>query len=102
MCYYDIPEDLWLRLEPILPTEASPRGGRPTGDVRNFRNAVCTLDAANRISMASFAREIRFVENCIFPFQALAEKRISNCYSLVLILLSRQDNPPSIHKSVTF
>ena len=23
MCYYDIPEDLWLRLEPILPTEGS-------------------------------------------------------------------------------
>ena len=40
MCYYDIPEDLWLRLEPILPTEGSPRGGRPTGDVRNFLNAV--------------------------------------------------------------
>ena len=40
MCYYDIPEDLWLRLEPILPTEGSPRGGRPIGDVRNFLNAV--------------------------------------------------------------
>ena len=40
MCYYDIPEDLWLRLEPILPTECSPRGGRPTGDIRNFLNAV--------------------------------------------------------------
>ena len=40
MCYYDIPEDLWLRLEPILPTEGSPRGGRPTGDIRNFLNAV--------------------------------------------------------------
>ena len=40
MCYYDIPEDLWLRLEPILPREGSPRGGRPTGDVRNFLNAV--------------------------------------------------------------
>ena len=49
MCYHDIPEDLWLRLEPILPTE-------------------------------SFAREIRFVENRIFPIQALAEKRISDCY----------------------
>jgi len=79
MCYYDIPEDLWLRLEPILPTEGSPRGGRPTGDVRNFLNAV-TLDAANRLSMASFAREIWFVENRIFPIQALAEKRISDCY----------------------
>ena len=74
MCYYDIPEDLWLRLEPILSTEGSPRGGRPIGDVRNF------LDAANRISMASFAREIWFVENRIFPIQALAEKRISDCY----------------------
>ena len=40
MCYYDIPEDLWLRLEPILSTESSPRGGRPIGDVRNFLNAV--------------------------------------------------------------
>ena len=40
MCYYDIPEDIWLRLEPILPTEGSPRGGRPIGDVRNFLNAV--------------------------------------------------------------
>ena len=40
MCYHDIPEDLWLRLEPILPTEGSPRGGRPIGDVRNFLNAV--------------------------------------------------------------
>ena len=40
MCYYDIPEDLWLRLEPLLPTEGSPRGGRPIGDVRNFLNAV--------------------------------------------------------------
>ena len=79
MCYYDIPEDLWFRLEPILPTEDFPRGGRPTDDVRNFLNTV-TLDAANRISMASFAEEIWFVENRIFPIQALAEKRISDCY----------------------
>ncbi len=79
MCYYDIPEDLRLRLEPLLPTEGFPRGGRPTGDVRNFLKAVHWMlsDAANRISMASFAGEIWFVENCIFPFQASAEKRIS-------------------------
>lgn len=40
MSYYDIPEDLWLRLEHILPSEGSPHGGRPAGDVRTFLNAV--------------------------------------------------------------
>ncbi len=40
MCYYNMPQDLWLKLDPLLPTEGSPRGGRPAGDIRNFLNAV--------------------------------------------------------------
>ena len=38
--YYNIPEALWENLKLILPTEGSPKGGRPTGDVRNFLNAI--------------------------------------------------------------
>ena len=40
MIYGCISERLWEQLEPLLPTEGSPRGGRPPGDTRNFLNAV--------------------------------------------------------------
>lgn len=40
MYYYDITEDLWLRLGSILPAEGSPRRGWSTGDIRNFLNAA--------------------------------------------------------------
>ncbi len=41
MCdYYDIPDETWDAFECILPTEGSPKGGRPAGDLRNFLNAL--------------------------------------------------------------
>ena len=40
MIYGCISERLWEQLEPLLPTEGSPYGGRPPGDVRFFLNAV--------------------------------------------------------------
>lgn len=41
MCdYYDIPDEIWDAFECILPTEGSPKGGRPAGDLRNFLNAL--------------------------------------------------------------
>ena len=40
MIYGYISEELWEQLEPLLPAEGSPHGGRPPGDVRNFLSAV--------------------------------------------------------------
>lgn len=40
MTYYEIPDDLWRKLEPILPTEGSAKGGRPARDKREFINAI--------------------------------------------------------------
>lgn len=68
MCYCDIPQDLWLKLEPILPTEGSPRGGRPAGDIGNFFNVV-TLAASNRRFMASLVKCIWAVETVCFRFR---------------------------------
>jgi len=38
--YYDMPDPIWEVIESILPTEGSPKGGRPAGDLRNFLNAL--------------------------------------------------------------
>lgn len=40
MNYGIISDRLWAQLEPLLPTEGSPYGGRPPGDIRNFLNAI--------------------------------------------------------------
>ena len=40
MSYYDITEETWQRLEPILPVEGSAKGGRPAKDKRQFINAI--------------------------------------------------------------
>lgn len=79
MCYYDIPEDFCLRLEHLLPTEDSPRGGRPAGDVRTFLNAVHWI-LLTASYMTGSIWGIWGAENRIFLFQVLAEKRISEGY----------------------
>ena len=38
--YYDLPDEIWNAIKEILPTEGSPKGGRPSGDLRNFLNAL--------------------------------------------------------------
>lgn len=43
MSYYDISDELWQRLEPLLPQEGSPKGGRPAQDKRTFINAIVWL-----------------------------------------------------------
>ena len=43
MSYYDLSDKLWQRLEPVLPTEGSPKGGRPAKDQRVFVNAIVWL-----------------------------------------------------------
>ena len=43
MSYYDLSDELWQRLEPVLPTEGSPKGGRPAKDQRVFVNAIVWL-----------------------------------------------------------
>ena len=50
MCYYDIPEDLWLRLEPILPTEGSPRGGGDWLVTSTLRRNYMTIHRSHDIS----------------------------------------------------
>ena len=41
MCYTDISDETWQRLEPVLPLEGSPKGGRPAKDKRTFINHKC-------------------------------------------------------------
>ena len=43
MCYTDISDETWQRLEPVLPLEGSPKGGRPAKDKRTFINAIIWL-----------------------------------------------------------
>lgn len=43
MNYYEIAEELWQKLEPILPMEGSTKGGRPARDKREFINAIVWL-----------------------------------------------------------
>jgi len=40
MSYYDLSDELWQRLEPVLPVEGSPKGGRPAKEQRTFVNAI--------------------------------------------------------------
>ena len=43
MCYTEISDETWQRLEPVLPLEGSPKGGRPAKDKRTFINAIIWL-----------------------------------------------------------
>ena len=43
MNYYAISDKHWERLSHILPTEGSPKGGRPAKNVRTFINAIIWL-----------------------------------------------------------
>ncbi|WP_083517899.1 transposase [Desulfomicrobium orale] len=43
ICYTDISDETWQRLEPVLPLEGSPKGGRPAKDKRTFINAIIWL-----------------------------------------------------------
>jgi len=37
---YAIPPEIIDKIQDFLPTEGSPKGGRPTGDIKNFLNAL--------------------------------------------------------------
>ena len=58
----DISEDLRLGLDPVLSAEGSSYERRPTGDIRNFLNAI---GASNRRSMAVLSEEYSSWKNYI-------------------------------------
>ena len=77
MCYTDISDETWQRLEPVLPLEGSPKGGRPAKDKRTFINHKCNhLVAAYWGFLEGPAKRVWVMECRVFPLSALADERI--------------------------